>query len=86
MSATNDITGDRIVSRPSSELFRTNWDTVFGNTHTNKVYIEKINEFFIIIIDYHDNENCVLRLNREQFNELKQQIMKWSDSDFVSMP
>lgn len=29
--ATNDITGDDIRTRPSSDKFRENWDAVFSN-------------------------------------------------------
>ena len=30
MVATNDITGDIIISKPPSDLYRKNWDQVFG--------------------------------------------------------
>lgn len=86
MSTVNDITGDRIVSRPATDSFRANWDAAFGTKSSNEVFIEKVDGYFNVIIDYHDNQNCVLRMNREQFEELKRQIKKWDDTDFVSMP
>lgn len=30
MIATNDITGDQIVTKPASDLYRNNWDRIFG--------------------------------------------------------
>lgn len=30
MVATNDITGDSIISKPTSNLYRMNWDRIFG--------------------------------------------------------
>lgn len=31
MTSTNDITKDRLVSKPSSDLFRENFDKIFGS-------------------------------------------------------
>lgn len=31
MTARNDITGDNIQSKPSSDLYRDNWERIFGN-------------------------------------------------------
>ena len=31
MTAKNDITQDRIVSKPTTDKYRQNWDKVFGN-------------------------------------------------------
>lgn len=86
MATVNDITGNRIVSRPATDSFRANWDAAFGPKETNAVYLEEVDGYFNIIIDYHNNQNCVLRMNREQFEELKRQIKKWDGTDFVSMP
>lgn len=83
MATTNDITGARIVSKPATDTFRANWDAAFGSKSSNMVYIEEVDGFFIIIVDYHNNQNCVLRLNREQFKELKRQIERWDSSDFT---
>lgn len=30
MTAKNDVTGDRIISRSSSERYRENWERIFG--------------------------------------------------------
>ena len=30
MTATNDITGDSIHSKPSNDLYRDNWERIFG--------------------------------------------------------
>ena len=30
MTSTNDITGDRIISKPTSDAYRQNWDRVFS--------------------------------------------------------
>jgi hypothetical protein len=86
MATTNDITGARIVSRPATNSFRANWDAAFGPKPTNEVYIEKVDGFFNIIVDHQNNQNCVLRMNKEQFEELKRQIKTWDSTDFVSMP
>jgi len=30
MSTTNDITGDSIQSKPNNDLYRDNWEKIFG--------------------------------------------------------
>jgi len=30
MSNTNDITGDKLISKPYSDLYRRNWDKIFA--------------------------------------------------------
>lgn len=34
-TATNDITGDRIATKPNSSLFRENFDKIFGPSTQN---------------------------------------------------
>ncbi len=87
MTTTNDITGDRIVSRYATDSFRANWDAAFGPKPTNKVYIEESDDGYTnIIVDYHDNQNCALRLNKEQFEELKRQLNSHDNSYFGVLP
>ena len=31
MTTTNDVTGDRLASKPNSKKYRDNWDKIFGN-------------------------------------------------------
>lgn len=35
-TARNDITGDSIQSKPSSDLYRDNWDRIFGKKSEQK--------------------------------------------------
>lgn len=79
MTATNDITGDRIVSKTATDAYRNHYDEIFNNP-SNKVYIERVEGFYNIIVDYHDNPNCFLRLNRDQFMNLKDQILRFWNS------
>lgn len=37
MATKNDITGDRIVSRSPSYIFRENWDRIFGTKSTSHI-------------------------------------------------
>jgi len=30
MKATNDITGDKLISKPANDAFRDGWDRIFG--------------------------------------------------------
>lgn len=76
MTAINDVTGGRIVSRPATDAFRANWDLAFGSKATDNVYIEKNDGYTTIIVDYHDNMNCVLRLNEQQYKNLSDQIIE----------
>jgi len=36
MTTTNDVTGDSLVSKPTSDLYRENWDRIFGNKTESK--------------------------------------------------
>lgn len=36
MTTKNDITGDKIKSRPSSNKYRDGWDRIFGNKRDKK--------------------------------------------------
>ena len=33
MTTKNDITGDKLATKPASEAYRDNWDRIFGKTH-----------------------------------------------------
>jgi len=33
VSSTNDVTGDRLVSKPPSDIYRHNWERIFGNAN-----------------------------------------------------
>jgi hypothetical protein len=35
-TARNDITGDSIQSKPSSDLYRDNWDRIFGGKNSSE--------------------------------------------------
>lgn len=35
-TARNDITGDSIHSKPSSDLYRDNWDRIFGGKYSSE--------------------------------------------------
>jgi len=37
MSSINDITGDRLLSKPPTDKYRDGWDRIFGNTPKEKV-------------------------------------------------
>jgi hypothetical protein len=37
MSSKNDITGDLIKTKPSSQKYRENWEKIFGNKKPKKV-------------------------------------------------
>lgn len=75
MATKNDVTGDRIVSRPANDHYRDNWDTVFGSK--DKVYIKNDHHGYVnIIVDYHNNPNCSLRLTTTQYAELCRQIIE----------
>lgn len=66
----NDITGDTLISRPSSETFRMNWDKLMKND----VHIKQVDGYVNIIIHWENNQNNFLRLSEEQFRILKQKI------------
>jgi len=36
MAARNDVTGDPIQTRPSSQAYRDNWDAIFGKKKEDK--------------------------------------------------
>ena len=36
MASSNDITGDTIQSRASTDLYRDNWERIFGKKRTEK--------------------------------------------------
>lgn len=43
MSNTNDITGDKLISKVSNETYRNNYDRIFGKgtkTHCNGISVE----------------------------------------------
>lgn len=65
----NDITGDSIKSKPTTDLYRDNWDKIF-NSDKDKVYLEQVDGYFNIIVSSENNENCFIRLNEEQFKNL----------------
>lgn len=49
MTSKNDITGDEIKSKTSSDTYRDGWDRIFGNKTVKKVetladYIQQVNE------------------------------------------
>lgn len=46
--STNDITGDPLISKPSTDVYRSNYDAIFGKNHSfsvdsiqNKESVEK---------------------------------------------
>jgi hypothetical protein len=41
MTAKNDITGARIVSRVATDSYRLNWDNIFGESQNSKSMKEK---------------------------------------------
>lgn len=65
----NDITGDSIKSKPTTDLYRDNWDKIF-NSDKDKVHLEQVDGYFNIIVSSENNENCFIKLNEEQFKNL----------------
>ncbi len=39
--AKNDVTGDSIKTKPTSELYRHNWEIIFGNKEKQEKEIKK---------------------------------------------
>jgi len=35
MTTKNDVTGDRIITKSSSNAYRDNWDRIFGDKYRN---------------------------------------------------
>ena len=36
MTTKNDVTGDRLISKVSSDSYRENWERIFGDKYRNK--------------------------------------------------
>lgn len=62
MPAKNDITGAAIQSKITSDLYRSNWDIVFG---------QKQVEESIVINDYVDIQDNMICMTRGQFAQLQ---------------
>jgi len=41
MTTTNNITGDKIQTRPNSDKYRENWDRIFGSKKCDVATVEK---------------------------------------------
>lgn len=50
MTTKNDITGDSIVSKPSSQLYRDGWDAIFGNKENTDSHKRHNNEDLIHLL------------------------------------
>lgn len=40
--STNDITGDQLISKPATDVYRSNYDTIFGKNHS--FYVDSIED------------------------------------------
>jgi len=36
MTTKNDVTGDRLITKASSNAYRDNWDKIFGNKYNDE--------------------------------------------------
>lgn len=44
MTAKNDITGDKLTTKPASEAYRDNWDRIFGEKGAYQAEKDKLND------------------------------------------
>lgn len=66
----NDITGDTIRTKVNSDAYRENWERIFGDG----VYLVFNDDHILIIVDYENNQNNMIRLNKVQFSNLKKKL------------
>lgn len=82
MAAKNDITGDLIQSKVTSQKYRDNWDKIFKNDKKMKVIthqeIQEIYNKFIIINYTEEYKNRYIDLPIEKNNK----YWKWENKDF----
>lgn len=75
MTAKNDITGDTIQSKVASDLYRENWEKIFMPKPDDSVFLVINDDYALIIADWKDNQNNMIRLNRAQYNKLRTLIL-----------
>lgn len=63
MTTKNDITGDSIVSKPSSQSYRDGWDAIFGNKENTDSDKKHNNEDLIHLLELGVNK---IRTNGSQ--------------------
>lgn len=81
MVAKNDITGDSIVSRPSTEAFIKGWERIF-NQKEDKVLIEKdYDGNFLISVSGNRN---LMKLSKKQFDCLIVTILQQVTAEHVA--
>lgn len=51
MTSKNDITGDILVTKVTSEAYRDNWDRIFGKKTTTEVSPETLEDAVVKILD-----------------------------------
>lgn len=51
MTSKNDITGDKLATKPSSEAYRDNWDRIFGKKPPAEVSPDTLEDAMAKILD-----------------------------------
>lgn len=51
MTSKNDITGDKLATKPASDAYRDNWDRIFGKKTTTEVSPETLEDAVVKILD-----------------------------------
>lgn len=44
MTTKNDITGDKLATKPATDAYRDNWDRIFGKPDPEAVILSEINK------------------------------------------
>lgn len=79
MTARNDITGDSIASRPSSDAYRDNYDRIFGKKNTAQSgSITLSAELFEEAKQYTTDPDALVRFLREQGLSKAQSVIAYS--------
>lgn len=79
MTAKNDITGDRIRSKISTDLYRDNWEKIF--MPESHLFLVVNDDHVLIITDWNKSENNKIRLNRAQYAKLKRLILQEDEAE-----
>lgn len=51
MTSKNEITGDKLATKPANEAYRDNWDRIFGKKTTTEVSPETLEDAVVKILD-----------------------------------
>lgn len=51
MTSKNDITGDKLATKPASDAYRDNWDRIFGKKTTTEASPETLEDAVVKILD-----------------------------------